>query len=159
MISSGSSSRNTLCYQRSVIVFIKMGLKPILRERIDSIDWLTAPMDYLRLRLGAAYLTPIVGGDDTHEFRLVADLTPRFRVWENVLIALRNRTEWRLIDGEFAFRYRGRVWVERTFYDVLGIPITPYAAGEVFYDSRLATFMRTRTLIGGAFAFTSWFAP
>ena len=138
--------------------FVDFGLKPILRERIDSIDWLTTPMDYLRLRLGAAYLTPIVGGDDSHEIRIVADLTPRFRVWSSVLVAVRNRTEWRFIDGEFSFRYRPRIWVERTFYDVVGIPVTPYVAGELFYDSREGEFMRSRTLLGASFAFTTWLA-
>ena len=139
--------------------FVDIGLKPILRERLDSVDWDAVPMDYLRLRLGAVYVTPLDQQHESQEFRIVADLTPRFRLWNNILVALRNRTESRFINGEFSFRYRPRVWVERTFYDVLGIPITPYGSAELFYDSRVSSFMRTRWQVGSAFAVTSWFAP
>jgi len=139
--------------------FVDFGLKPILRDRLDSVDWDAIPMDYLRLRLGGVYVTPIRGDGETDEYRFIADLTPRFRIWSNILVAVRNRTEWRLINGDFSFRYRPRIWIERTFYDVVGIPVTPYVSAEVFYDSRVSSFMRTRVLAGSAFAVTSWFAP
>ena len=139
--------------------FVDFGLKPILRERLDSLDWDAVPMDYLRLRLGVVWVSPFHRTDAPDELRLVADLTPRFRLWQNILVALRNRTEYRFVDGDFSFRYRPRIWVERTFYDVMGIPITPYISTELFYDSRFTSFARLRSLAGCAFAVTSWFAP
>lgn len=139
--------------------FVDVGLKPILKERLEQIDWDATPMDYLRLRLGAAYLTPVNLQGASHEFRLIADLTPRFRTIENILVALRNRTEFRFVDGEYSFRYRPRLWIERSLFDVAGMTVTPYVAVEAFYDSRMTAFTRQRSLIGSAVAVTNWFAP
>jgi hypothetical protein len=139
--------------------FVDFGLKPILRDRIDSIDWNQIPMDYLRLRIGAAYLTPLNTDKTSHELRGVVDLTPRLRFWANLLVAIRNRTEWRFIDGSFSFRYRPRIWIERTMFDVAGVPLTPYVSSELFFDARKGGFYRQRTLVGAAFGVSSWFAP
>jgi len=139
--------------------FVDVGLKPILRERLDQIDWDATPMDYLRLRFGAAYLTPVNLEGASHELRLIADLTPRFRTVENILIAVRNRTEFRFVDGEYSFRYRPRLWIERSLFDVAGMTVTPYISVEAFYDSRMSAFTRQLSLIGSAVAITHWFAP
>ena len=139
--------------------YVDFGLRPIIQQRIDSLDYEASPLDFLRLRLGAAFLTTPNATVFAEEVRFIADLTPRYRAWDRVLIALRNRTEYRFVEGEFSFRYRPRIWVEYTFYDVLGITLTPLASYELYYDTIHSQFFRARSVFGVGFGITSWFAP
>lgn len=70
-----------------------------------------------------------------------------------LLLTDRNREEFRFITGDFSFRYRNRVTIEREF-QVSSVPllrartITPYVSGEMFYDTRFDVWNRNRYAVG-----------
>jgi hypothetical protein len=65
-----------------------------------------------------------------------------------VLLSDRNREDFRFVDGDFSFRYRNRVTLEREFHLFRGRTITPYASGEIFYDTRFQIWNRNRLAVG-----------
>jgi hypothetical protein len=59
----------------------------------------------------------------------------------------RNRQDFRFVNGDFSFRYRNRVTLEREF-QLSKRTITPYGSAEIFYDSRFDTWNRNRLTLG-----------
>ena len=59
----------------------------------------------------------------------------------------RNREDVRFLKGDFSFRYRNRLTIEREF-ELKKRTITPYVSGEVFYDTRYDTWNRNRLATG-----------
>ncbi len=66
------------------------------------------------------------------------------------LVSDRNRADLRFIDGEFSWRYRNRLTVERTV-SILSYHFSPYVRGEVYFDSNYEKWSRTSGTLGGAF--------
>jgi hypothetical protein len=83
--------------------------------------------------LGYEYLHTIQSGANSFENRLVAQVIPRTRPGDPLLLEDRNRIEFRWVDGEYSTRYRNRLSAE---VDVaLGeVKLAPYASAEFFYD-------------------------
>ena len=81
------------------------------------------------LTIRVAYdLLPNVG--KPLENRMVRDGTPRYPQ-AGILVANRNRVELRWINGDFPWRYRNRLAVERTF-GIHSYHFTPYVRGEAY---------------------------
>jgi hypothetical protein len=83
------------------------------------------------------------------EHRFVIDFTGEAPLKGGWRILDRNRIEPRIIRGDFSVRYRNRLQVERTL--LLGErkhPLTPYLAGEIFYNSRTRAWNRSRLNLG-----------
>ena len=84
------------------------------------------------------------------ENRLVLDGTPRYPLQAGILVANRNRVELRWINGDFSWRYRNRLAVERTFA-IRSYHFTPYVRGEAYYVSTAGKWSRTAEDIGFIF--------
>jgi Protein of unknown function (DUF2490) len=99
------------------------------------------------LSAGYRYLRPR-DAPPTNRVLLVA--TPRLPFKSGILISDRNRGELNFSNGDLTWRYRNRLMVERTFRKASYHP-TPYAAVEVYYDSRFHKWSSTVVDIGCIF--------
>jgi hypothetical protein len=104
-----------------------------------------------RATLGLGYRggAPIVEGDKggVREHRFLAEATFRVLFPATILASDRNRFEARWLDGDWSWRYRNRLRVERGF-DAGAARLIPFASGELFYDSRSDGWSRLRVEAG-----------
>ncbi len=121
-------------------------LKPFLRRRLRTND--VAKQKYLTFRIGYRYGT---GPNQPSEHRPILELTPRFPLPANMVLTVRNRADLRWIGGQFSWRYRPRFMLERGV-TLGGVPVTPYARGELFYDSRYQTWNQNAYCLGSTFS-------
>ena len=82
------------------------------------------------------------------EHRFLTEQTLRTLLPVGLLLSDRNREEFRFVNGDFSFRYRNRVTVEREFHLFKNRTITPYVSGEIFYDTRYGVWNRNRYAVG-----------
>jgi len=107
------------------------------------------PNKHLILRVGYRYGTAVGSNDDGfREHRLIAEQTLRKLLPADFLLSDRNREDFRFINGDFSFRYRNRVTIERELPIFKGRNITPYVSGEIFYDTRFDVWNRNRLAVG-----------
>lgn len=107
------------------------------------------PNKHVILRTGYRFGTSVGDSDSSYkEHRLLTEQTLRKMLPGGVLLSDRNRQDFRFIDGDFSFRYRNRVTIEREFHLFKKRSVTPYVSGEVFYDTRYNTWNRNRWAVG-----------
>jgi len=107
------------------------------------------PNDHLIFRTGYRYGTSVGDSDDSFtEHRLLTEQTLRKMLPGELLLSDRNREDFRFVDGDFSFRYRNRVTIEREVHLFKGRTITPYVSGEIFYDTRYNAWNRNRFTVG-----------
>jgi len=112
------------------------------------------PNEHVILRAGYRYGRAVGDQDDGfREHRILADQILRKLLPADLLLTDRNREEFRFITGDFSFRYRNRVTIEREFQlsDVpllRGRTIAPYVSGEISYDTRFDLWNRNRYAVG-----------
>lgn len=107
------------------------------------------PNQHVILRTGYRYGTSVGSTDDPFkEHRLVTEQTLRQLLPGDLLLSDRNREDFRFVNGDFSFRYRNRVTLEREFHLIKKRTITPYVSGEIFYDTRYNTWNRNRFAVG-----------
>lgn len=107
------------------------------------------PNKHLILRTGYRYGTAVGSNDDGfREHRLIAEQTLRKLLPADFLLSDRNREDFRFVNGEFSFRYRNRLTIERELPLFEGRNITPYVSGEIFYDTRFSVWNRNRIAVG-----------
>jgi hypothetical protein len=82
-----------------------------------------------------------------NEDRLFGDVTPRFNLRKRLVLVDRNRFEWRKVNGDFMYRYRNRIQIERPIA-VREKTLTPYTSFEAFYDSRFRAWSRFQSYSG-----------
>lgn len=122
--------------------------KPLLKlERVTPFQLDKSKSRPLMLRAGYRYM-PSTGGPTEH--RGVLEATGRYPVKSGFLFSDRNRADLRFINGEFSWRYRNRLTVERTV-SILSYHFTPYVRGEVYFDSNYEKWSRTSGTMGIAF--------
>jgi hypothetical protein len=109
----------------------------------------------LMVRIGYHYIYPY-SGDASSEHRGVLEATGRHPLAIGVLISDRNRLDLRSIGGEFSWRYRNRLTVEKEF-SMGRFKFSPYARGEIYYDSRFDKWSRTALIAGSVFPITRHF--
>jgi hypothetical protein len=124
---------------------LEITLKPILRRKEDSLD--EAKRKYLTFSVGYRYYDNL---DKPNENRVELDLTPRYFLPGSLLLSDRNRADLRVIGGNFSWRYRNRLTLERSFR-LACVHLTPYARGEVYYDSRYGTWNKNSYAFGVIF--------
>jgi len=107
------------------------------------------PNDHVILRTGYRYGTAVGSNDDGfREHRLLTEQTLRKLLPGHFLLSDRNREDFRVIKGDFSFRYRNRVTIEREVPIFKNRTITPYVSGEIFYDTRFNVWNRNRWAVG-----------
>ena len=107
------------------------------------------PNKYVILRAGYRYGTSVGSSSDPFkEHRFLTEQTLRTMLPGDVLLSDRNREDFRFVNGDFSFRYRNRVTVEREFHLFRKRTITPYVSGELFYDTRYGVWNRNRYAVG-----------
>ncbi len=107
------------------------------------------PNKHVILRAGYRFGTSLGSTDDAYkEQRVLTEQTLRKMLPGNVLLSDRNRQDFRFVSGDFSFRYRNRVTIEREFHVFKQRTITPYVSEEAFYDTRYSTWNRNRLTIG-----------
>jgi Protein of unknown function (DUF2490) len=107
------------------------------------------PNHHLILRTGYRYGTAVGNNDDGfREHRLLTEQTLRKLLPGDFLLSDRNREDFRFINGDFSFRYRNRVTIERELPVFKSRTITPYVSGEIFYDTRFNEWNRNRVAVG-----------
>lgn len=137
----------------------EIGLSPRLRAGRLSEKYDADRLRYLRFRAGIRYATSLDESDTDEEWRGILELTPRARLPGDIIGAFRNRGDLRWINGDFSWRYRPRVWLEREFGISTSVALVPYGSAEIFYDSRYEAWSRTRYQLGVAVPLSKEFAP
>jgi hypothetical protein len=130
---------------------IEMGLLPIFRSRwreMHDID----RFRFLRFRVGVRYGSSLPSSEtSSEEWRGIAEITCRASIPLDILASLRNRVDFRWLDGTYSTRYRARLTLERDTEIFSTYTLIPYASCEVFYDSRLMSWNRVRYQLGVTF--------
>ena len=107
------------------------------------------PNKHVILRTGYRYGTSVGSNSEPFkEHRLLTEQTLRQLLPGDLLLSDRNREDFRFLNGDFSFRYRNRVTLEREVHLFKGRTITPYVSGEIFYDTRYNTWNRNRFAVG-----------
>ena len=107
------------------------------------IDYL--PNEHVILRTGYRFGTSVgQTGEPFKEHRLLTEQTLRKLLPGGLMLSDRNREDFRFVNGDFSFRYRNRVTLEREFHLFRKRPVTPYVSGEIFYDTRSSAWNRNR---------------
>jgi hypothetical protein len=95
-----------------------------------------------QFRLGYTYSRAIgENSGDYLEHRCAVDASIRIPVTERLLLSVRNRGDFRDINGTSSFRYRNRIRVERQTETAL-VTLNPYLSAEIYYDSRYEMWNR-----------------
>jgi len=140
---------------------IEFGLVPFGRRATLQARYDAHRLSYLRLRFGLRYQTSFDDDEPPRyeEWRGIVELTPRASLPGGLLAAQRNRVDLRWIHGDFSWRYRPRLWLEREFRVGPQLALVPYGSAEVFWDSRYDDWVRTRYQLGAAVPLKPWLAP
>ena len=101
----------------------------------------------LVLRAGYRYGFSLTETDPFKEHRPILEQTYREQLPLKILLSDRNRQDFRFVNGDFSFRYRNRLMLEREFL-LPGRSITPYGSVEVYHDSRFKVWNRNRLTAG-----------
>jgi hypothetical protein len=131
-------------------------LKPL--RKLDR--WVVSSPDesknrLLMVRIGYRYIHPY-SDDGSNEHRGVLEATTRHPLPFAMLVSDRHRMDLRSIEGEFSWRYRNRLTVEKEF-TIKRFRFNPYARGEIWYDSRHDKVSRTSLIAGSSFPITRHF--
>jgi len=107
------------------------------------------PNDHIILRAGYRFGTSVGDADEPYkEHRLLTEQTLRKLLPGELLLSDRNREDFRFVNGDFSFRYRNRMSIEREVDLFKGRTITPYVSAEIFYDTRTSAWNRNRLAAG-----------
>ncbi len=112
------------------------------------VDYLAT--DHVWFRAGYRYGRSLDRDDDFREHRIVLEQTFKTTLPGKIVVSDRNRQDFRFVRGEYSFRYRNRLTLERE----VGrgeYRFTPYLQGEVYFDSRFVAWSRHR--YGGGIVF------
>lgn len=101
----------------------------------------------LMLRLGYHYMPSTVGPT---EHRGVLEATGRYPPQLGFMFSDRNKADLRVIDGDFTWRYRNRLTIERPL-TIRSYQFTPYVRGELYFNSKYRKWDRTSETMGIVF--------
>jgi hypothetical protein len=107
------------------------------------------PNPHVILRTGYRYGRALGDNDDGfRENRFLTEQVLKKLLPGDLLFSDSNREDFRFINGDFSFRYRNRVQVEREFHVLKGRTMTPYVGAAISYDTRYDVWNRNRFAVG-----------
>lgn len=124
---------------------LDINFRPLLRKTLQTND--SAKSQFLTLRIGYQYLRNF---GKPNENRVQAALTSRFHLPWSLQLTDRNRFDLRVINDQFSWRYRNRLTLERSF-GIKSFSFTPYARGEIYFDSNTGTLSKNTYSFGAYF--------
>ena len=135
-----------------VRLFFRFSITKAQETRENTEGQFGAHIDYvlnkrLTLRAGYRYGFSLTETDPFTEHTPIAEQTYREQLPLKILLSDRNRQDFRIVNGDFSFRYRNRLRLEREFL-LPGRSITPYGSVEVYHDSRFDVWNRNRLTAG-----------
>lgn len=119
--------------------------RPILFRRLVETD--DARMQRIVLRIGYHVSRSINHEPPTIEHRPLVEATLRWAFPYAILLSDRNRAEFRIISGDYSWRYRNELKLERDF-KIRRYAFTGYISAEGFFDSRTDSISRHRYTLG-----------
>jgi len=123
-------------------------LKPLVRlKEITLFDLDDSKARPLQLSVGFRYLA---SPDKPHIERVVVSLTPHLPLMAKILLSDRNRADLDWGKGQFSWRYRNRVTLERRVAFGPYHP-APYVSAEFFYQSQYQKWSTTALYAGCLF--------
>jgi hypothetical protein len=156
---SFSADDETRTWQGDFGMHFDFALRPVFRRELSD-DEDVFSKRFLSFLAGYRYITSLGSGAPYLEHRWLVEMTSRFPVPGRLLFIDRNRGEMRFISSKgFSTRYRNKLQLERDFRPVGGFRFTPYAYGELFYDTRYDKWNRNRYAIGMRFPVRHHFVP
>lgn len=127
-------------------------IKPILNLHLRDID--ENFDNHLVVGGGYEYQRTVDSGTLKIDHTINAYATPTISV-AGLLLSDRNRTEFRWINGVYDFRYRNRLTITRVS-QVRAFKFTPYAYGELFYNSNHRSWNHREYASGVQFPYKSY---
>lgn len=124
---------------------LDINFRPLVRKKLRTND--SAKENFLTFRIGYQFLNNF-GKPDENRVQLA--LTSRFDLPWLLQLSDRNRFDLRVIGDQFSWRYRNCVTIERSF-SIRSFSFSPYARGEIFYDSRSGTWGKNTYSFGAVF--------
>ena len=107
----------------------------------------------LLLRSGYLFSRPRNNSGVATDHMWTSEATGRAHLPWHLLLSDRNRLDLRWVNGDFRWRYRNRLKIERTFPSGR-FELTPYAHAEIFRDGEQESWTRFRYAAGAEFAVT-----
>ena len=112
-------------------------VKPMFKRFLDAID--TDKQHLIVVGASYEFSRASEAGEEKVEHKIMLDGTPRYVFPLKILASNRNRFELRWINGDYHWRYRNRLFAERSFkipFRLKRIEVTPYGGAEAIWDHR-----------------------
>jgi hypothetical protein len=133
--------------QLSIGPSVQLYLKPLVRlKNVTAFDLDDAKSRVSVLETGYRYIT---APNAAPENRMQAVETLHFPMKAGLLVSDRNRADLDWKSGDFTWRYRNKLSLERTF-SIRSVHFIPYAAAEPYYESQYNKWSTT-SLYAGCF--------
>jgi hypothetical protein len=123
-------------------------VKPLFKLKRFTVFQLDESKSRLLTFLAGYHYLP--SSDGSNESRVLVEATPRFPLKAGILVSDRSRVDLRWVSGDFSWRYRNRLTVERTF-GIRSYHLSPYLQAEAYYDSTPEKWSRTTEDLGCIF--------
>lgn len=124
---------------------LDINFRPLRRRPLRTND--SSKSNLLTFRIGYQYLK---NSGKPNENRVQMALTSRVHLPWRMELAERNRFDLRVIGDQFSWRYRNRLTLERSFA-IRSFSFSPYARGEIYYDSKSGTWSKNTYSFGAVF--------
>jgi hypothetical protein len=139
-------------------LFLNANISQERESRANREGQLGAHFDYLAtdhvwFRAGYRYGRSLNSDSNFREHRLLLEQTFKTTLPGKIQVSDRNRQDFRFVRGDYSFRYRNRLTLERE----IGrgeYRFTPYVQGEIYFDSRFDAWSRHRYGGGVVFPFS-----
>jgi len=127
---------------------LQIYLKPLIKlKKVTSFDLDDAKSRFLVLDVGYRYIT---APGAAPENRMLVAATSNFPLSAGFLISDRNRADLDWKNGVFAWRYRNKLTIERTFA-IGSYHLIPFVAAEPYYESQYGKWSTTSLYAGCLF--------
>jgi hypothetical protein len=158
ILAAFNNEQDTHSWRGNFGLHFDFALKPIFRRELGARQDVFEKR-FLSFLAGYRYITSLGNGPPYLEHRWLVEMTSRFPTPGKLVLIDRSRGEMRFISSRsFSTRYRNKLQVERDL-GLGGLRFTPYAYGELYYDTRYDRWNRKQYAIGARFQVTRQFLP